>query len=130
MELLIGIILFILFFYYSLKPKDIGLGFKTFRVGSQHGVQKQYGTTQVKIFHWGSNDWTADGNDSYLGIYCLISTSKEVSLPNARILFEDFSIENFEGRFFITMHKKKLFLGNTEMKEFLQNLDKALHLVL
>ena len=127
MTLLI-LILVIIGFYYMLKPKDVGMGYKTFNDGSQHGIQKHYADTHVKIFHWGSNDWTADGNDNYLGIYCLIFSSKELSLPNARILFDDFSIENVNGRFFITMHKKRLFLGSPEMKEFLPKFDHAIYL--
>ena len=125
---LLILILFFLTLRFLLMPKDVGLGYKTFLKGTERGIQKHYADVLVKILHWGSTDQTADGNDVYSGVYCLIVSPREISLSNSRVLFDDFSTENYEGRFFITMQKKGLFIGSPEMKEFLQKFDNALNL--
>src|SRR5690606_31693766 len=54
------------------KKKEYMFGFKHNGIFDQRGLFKNYEKNSAMIFHWGSSDSFADGNDYYLGIYVII----------------------------------------------------------
>lgn len=124
------IIPFIIFFLYlMMKKKEVMHGYQT--IGSSHprGIEKEYSNgPSVQIFHWGSHDFAADGNDSYLGIFGLITSSNPNIMDTLDSLFD--SVEKSENRDNLyTVKKNKVFFDTPEFNSLISKLDATLRVL-
>ena len=93
-------------------------------------IQKRYGTVKVNFFNWGSLDFSADSGMNMKhswdrmadGIYAIISAPSEIKLVHSAILFDEIEYD-LEKRCVITAKKKGVFIGEPEMKLFLDKFE-------
>jgi hypothetical protein len=122
--ILIGLLI-IAFIRWLMVSKHFSNGYVTCHDHGRRGITKTYNETKVTFFSWGSSDISADGNDPYLGIYCIINSNKDLDIE-LRQYFDEVDKDFHQDRFIFTLKKTGLYLGSSEMKNFIQKIDPIL----
>jgi hypothetical protein len=122
---LFSVVLVSAFIYYLTKSKLVYFGYRTL-VGLR-GIQKEYGSVDVCFYHWGSQDFIADGNDPYLGFYGTITMPREIKLNFLANFFDQIEFEDIANdRLLISFQKKGVFIGEKKFKELIEKFDRNL----
>lgn len=125
---LVGCLVFVLLIRWWLKGTHYSCGYNRVLKNAQRGITKTYHGTEVTFYNWGSDELTADGNDNYLGIYCIINSYKDLEKYGIGQYFDKVDVDHHQSNYMFTLTKKGLFLGSDEMKDFLQKIDNFLNL--
>lgn len=112
--------------WFILRKKEFKFGYKHFGIYHQRGIKKEYKNVEVKFFNWGSSDPSADGNDSYFGIYGLMKCPFEIKTELIKPMFDTVEMDFVNNQYIYLLKKRNVFMGEPEMKILLEKFDHIL----
>jgi hypothetical protein len=129
MWIAVALIVVMFFAVFLARPviKPFHLGY----VATVHRIVKDYGDVSVSFYSWeAAADNIKEMTDGLAnGVYAIVSSPCELKLENVSLLFDEVEIDTRPGsRYSSVLKKKGVFMGEPEMKKFLELFERELAL--